>query len=101
MGTRELLENEKIKKKNTDNLKQVTQEMENQSLNDGFFDGYSTDLEGKFITTPTGDVIDIQNLDIDPKKLSRLKRLIELNTIKQQEENNIENFAESEKDLTL
>jgi hypothetical protein len=35
--TRELLENEKIKKKNTDNLKQVIQEMENQSLNDGFF----------------------------------------------------------------
>ena len=77
--------------------------MENQSLTDGFFDGYSTDLEGKFITTPKGDVIDIQNLDVDPEKLARLKRLIELNTIKQQEENNngIENFGESENDLNL
>jgi hypothetical protein len=101
--TKELLENEKLKKKNTDNLKQVIQEMENQSLNDGFFDGYSTDLEGKFITTPKGDVIDIQNLDVDPEKLARLKRLIELNTIKQQEENNngIENFGGSENDLNL
>ena len=101
--TKELLENEKRTKKNVNHLKKVIQKIESQSIKDGFFDGYSTDLEGKFITTPKGDTIDIQNLDIDPEKLARLKRLIELNSIKEQEAklqtNNIENLIQSDKEL--
>jgi hypothetical protein len=101
--TKELLENEKRTKKNVNHLKKVIQKIESQSIKDGFFDGYSTDLEGKFITTPKGDIIDIQNLDIDPEKLARLKRLIELNSIKEQEAklqtNNIENLIQSDKEL--
>lgn len=101
--TKELLENEKRTKKNVNHLKKVIQKIESQSIKDGFFDGYSTDLEGKFITTPKGDTIDIQNLDIDPEKLARLKKLIELNSIKEQEAklqtNNIENLIQSDKEL--
>lgn len=101
--TKELLENEKRTKKNVNHLKKVIQKIESQSIKDGFFDGYSTDLEGKFITTPKGDIIDIQNLDIDSEKLARLKRLIELNSIKEQEAKlqttNIENLVQSDKEL--